>query len=139
MNYNNEFLISEAQKIRGFAYAPYSNFLVGAVLVTKDGKLYHGCNIENAGHTATNCAERTAFFKAISEGERNFSKIAIVGAPMGVEPNLLTAPCGVCRQVMMEFCDPETFIIVMPDGENGIIEILLKDLMPFGFGPNNLK
>lgn len=138
MNYNNEFLIAEAQKAREYAYAPYSNFLVGAVLVTTDGKLYHGCNIENASYPATNCAERTAFFKAISDGEINFSKIAIVGAPKGEEVNLFTTPCGICRQVMMEFCDPETFIIIMPDGNGGIVEILLKDLMPFAFGPNNI-
>ena len=138
MNYNNEFLIAEAQKAREYAYAPYSNFLVGAVLVTTDGKLYHGCNIENASYPATNCAERTAFFKAISDGEINFSKIAIVGAPKGEEANLFTTPCGICRQVMMEFCDPETFIIIMPDGNGGIVEIFLKDLMPFAFGPNNI-
>lgn len=138
MNYNNEFLIAEAQKAREYAYAPYSNFLVGAVLVTTDGKLYHGCNIENASYPATNCAERTAFFKAISDGEINFSKIAIVGALKGEEANLFTTPCGICRQVMMEFCDPETFIIIMPDGNGGIVEILLKDLMPFAFGPNNI-
>lgn len=138
MNYNNEFLIAEAQKAREYAYAPYSNFLVGAVLVTTDGKLYHGCNIENASYPATNCAERTAFFKAISDGEINFSKIAIVGAPKEEEANLFTTPCGICRQVMMEFCDPETFIIIMPDGNGGIVEILLKDLMPFAFGPNNI-
>jgi cytidine deaminase len=138
VNYNNEFLIAEAQKAREYAYAPYSNFLVGAVLVTTDGKLYHGCNIENASYPATNCAERTAFFKAISDGEINFSKIAIVGAPKGEEANLFTTPCGICRQVMMEFCDPETFIIIMPDGNGGIVEILLKDLMPFAFGPNNI-
>lgn len=138
MNYNNEFLIAEAQKAREYAYAPYSNFLVGAVLVTTDGKFYHGCNIENASYPATNCAERTAFFKAISDGEINFSKIAIVGAPKGEEANLFTTPCGICRQVMMEFCDPETFIIIMPDGNGGIVEILLKDLMPFAFGPNNI-
>ena len=138
MNYNNEFLIAEAQKAREYAYAPYSNFLVGAVLVTTDGKLYHGCNIENASYSAANCAERTAFFKAISDGKINFSKIAIVGAPKGEEANLFTPPCGICRQVMMEFCNPETFIIIMPDGNGGIVEILLKDLMPFAFGPNNI-
>ena len=139
MNYSKEFLISEAKKAREHAYAPYSNFMVGAALVTKDGKIYHGFNIENAGYTATNCAERTAFFRAVYDGEREFTKIAVVGAARGMEADILTAPCGVCRQVMMEFCDPETFIIIMPDGKGGIIEILLKDLLPFGFGPNNLK
>lgn len=135
----NTELIAQAKKARERAYAPYSNFRVGAALVTKDGKIYHGCNIENAGYSATNCAERTAFFRAVYDGEREFSKIAVVGAPRGVDADLLTAPCGVCRQVMMEFCDPETFTIIMPDGKCGIIEILLKDLLPYGFGPDNLK
>ena len=139
MNYTNEYLISEAKKAREHAYTPYSNFRVGAALVTKDGKIYHGCNIENAGYSATNCAERTAFFRAVYDGEMEFSKIAVVGAPAGVEADLLTAPCGVCRQVMMEFCDPETFTVIMPDGKVGTMEILLKDLLPFGFGPDNLK
>lgn len=132
-------LIAQAKKAREKAYTPYSNFQVGAALVTKDGKIYHGCNIENAGYSATNCAERTAFFRAVYDGEREFSKIAVVGAPRGVEADLLTAPCGVCRQVMMEFCDPETFTIIMPDGKGEILEVLLKDLMPYGFGPDNLK
>ena len=132
-------LINEAKKAREKAYVPYSNFMVGAALVTTDGKIYHGCNIENAAYSPTNCAERTAFFRAVYEGEREFSQIAVVGAPKGVEADLLTAPCGVCRQVMMEFCDPETFTIIMPDGKGGIIEILLKDLLPLGFGPDNLK
>ena len=139
MTYTNELLIQEAKKARQHAYAPYSNFMVGAALLTVEGTLYHGCNIENAAYGPSNCAERTAFFKAIYAGERNFSKIAIVGAPQNTEPNILTAPCGVCRQVMMEFCDPETFIIVMPDGQGGVLEVLLKDIMPLGFGPNNLK
>ena len=135
----NRELINEAKKAREKAYVPYSNFMVGAALETTDGKIYHGCNIENAAYSPTNCAERTAFFRAVYEGEREFSKIAVVGAPRGVEADLLTAPCGVCRQVMMEFCDPETFTIIMPDGKGGIIEILLKDLLPLGFGPDNLK
>ena len=139
MNYSNEFLIGEAKKAREHAYTPYSNFRVGAALVTKDGKIYHGCNIENAGYSATNCAERTAFFRAVYEGEKEFSKIAVVGAPAGMEADLLTAPCGVCRQVMMEFCDPETFTIIMPDGKGGIMELLLKELLPYGFGPENLR
>ena len=105
MNYTNEFLIAEAKKAREHAYTPYSNFRVGAALVTKDGKIYHGCNIENAGYSATNCAERTAFFRAVYDGEMQFSKIAVVGAPAGMEADLLTAPCGVCRQVMMEFAE----------------------------------
>ena len=135
----SENLIKEAKKAREKAYTPYSNFMVGAALLTKEGKIYHGCNIENAGYTPTICAERTAFFRAVYDGEREFDRIAVVGAPAGMEADLLTAPCGVCRQVMMEFCNPETFMIIMPDGKGGIIEILLKDLLPYGFGPDNLK
>ena len=132
-------LMKQAIQAREQAYCPYSGFAVGAALLCKSGTVYNGCNIENAAYTPTNCAERTAFFRAVYEGEREFSKIAVVGAPKGTEADLLTAPCGVCRQVMMEFCDPETFLIVMPDGKGGIIEMLLKDLVPFGFGPDNLK
>lgn len=135
----NEELILEAKKARERAYAPYSHFKVGAALLTKSGKIYHGCNIENAGYTPTNCAERTAFFKAVYDGEREFEKIAVVGALEGKEPDALCAPCGVCRQVMMEFCDPEAFKIVMADGENSCIEVLLKDLMPYAFSPSNLE
>lgn len=132
-------LIKEAKIARERAYAPYSNFKVGAALVTKSGKIYHGCNIENAAYTPSNCGERTAFFRAVYDGEREFDRIAVVGAPDGQEADILTAPCGVCRQVMMEFCDPETFVVIMPDGKGGALEVLLKDLVPYGFGPDNLK
>lgn len=132
-------LIKEAKIARERAYAPYSNFKVGAALVTKSGKIYHGCNIENAAYTPSNCGERTAFFRAVCDGEREFDRIAVVGAPDGQEADILTAPCGVCRQVMMEFCDPETFMVIMPDGKGGALEVLLKDLVPYGFGPDNLK
>ena len=131
-------LLMEAKKAREKAYAPYSHHKVGAALLTKSGKVYHGCNIENAGFTPTVCAERTAFFKAVYDGERKFSKIAVVGAIDDDKVDNLCAPCGVCRQVMMEFCDPESFVIVMANGEDKIVEILLKDLLPYGFGPNNL-
>ncbi len=132
-------LIKEAKIAREHAYAPYSNFKVGAALLTKSGKIYHGCNIENAAYTPSNCGERTAFFRAVYDGEREFDRIAVVGAPDGQEADILTAPCGVCRQVMMEFCDPETFVVIMPDGKGGALEVLLKDLVPYGFGPDNLK
>ena len=95
-------LIKEAKIARERAYAPYSNFKVGAALVTKSGKIYHGCNIENAAYTPSNCGERTAFFRAVYDGEREFDRIAVVGAPDGQEADILTAPCGVCRQVMMD-------------------------------------
>ena len=131
-------LIAMAMEQLQYSYAPYSNFKVAAALLAKNGKVYLGSNIENAAFTPTNCAERTAFFKAVSEGVTQFRAIAIVGGKEGVLTEL-TAPCGVCRQVMMEICDPETFMIIMPDGKGGIIEMLLKDLVPFGFGPDNLK
>ena len=136
---NNMDLLKEAKIARERAYSPYSLFKVGAALLTKSGKIYHGCNIENAAYSPTNCGERTAFFRAVYEGERDFDCIAVVGSPEGVEPDMPTAPCGVCRQVMMEFCDPETFTIIMPDGNGGALEVLLKDLVPYGFGPDNLK
>ena len=136
---NNMDLLKEAKIARERAYTPYSHFKVGAALLTKSGKIYHGCNIENAAYSPTNCGERTAFFRAVYEGERDYDCIAVVGSPEGVEPDMPPAPCGVCRQVMMEFCDPETFTIIMPDGNGGALEVRLKDLVPYGFGPDNLK
>lgn len=119
------------------AYAPYSEFKVGAALLAKSGKIYTGCNIENAAYTPTNCAERTAFFKAVSEGEREFEAICIVGGKDG-QLTGYTAPCGVCRQVMMEFCNPETFRILLAVSEDDYREYKLKELLPMGFGPDNL-
>ena len=135
----NAELIQEAKKARQRSYSPYSGFRVGAALLTKSGKVYHGCNIENAAYSPTNCAERTAFFRAIYEGEREFEKIAVVGALGDREPVDTCAPCGVCRQVMMEFCDPETFRVVLANGKDEQLEILLKDLVPYGFGGKNLE
>ena len=120
-----------------YSYTPYSGFKVGAALLTKDGKFYKGCNIENAAFTPTNCAERTAFFKAVSEGEREFRAICIVGGKDGVLTEY-AAPCGVCRQVMMEFCDPETFQIILATGKEQYEIFTLKELLPQGFGPTNL-
>lgn len=135
----SEELILEAKKAREHAYTPYSHFQVGAVLVAKSGKIYHGCNIENAAYSPTNCAERTAFFKAVYEGEREFERIAIVGGPEGSPADTLCAPCGVCRQVMMEFCDPDTFQIILATGEEDHRIYKLKDLLPLGFGPGNIQ
>ena len=132
-------LLEEAKKARLKAYTPYSNFKVGAALLTKSGKVYLGCNIENATYTPTNCAERTAFFKAVSEGKREFEKIAIVGAKDGEDANVMCSPCGVCRQVMMEFCDPKEFQIVLEDGNGGCFAKTLEEILPFGFGPANLR
>ncbi len=131
-------LIRSAIEAMGRAYAPYSHFLVGAALLAGSGKIYQGCNIENASYTPTNCAERTAFFKAVSEGEREFEAICIVGGMHG-ERTDYTAPCGVCRQVMMEFCSPETFRVILAVSETDYREYFLKDLLPMGFGPGNLR
>lgn len=120
-----------------YSYTPYSGFKVGAALLTKDGKFYTGCNIENAAFTPTNCAERTAFFKAVSEGEREFRAICIVGGKDGVLTEY-AAPCGVCRQVMMEFCDPETFQIILAVSKEDYKIFTLKEMIPMGFGPDNL-
>ena len=130
-------LISQALSARENAYAPYSGFMVGAALLCKDGTVYTGCNIENAAFTPTNCAERTAFFKAVSEGVRDFRAICIVGGMNGVLSGY-TAPCGVCRQVMMEFCDPETFQIILAAADGKYKIYSLKELLPEGFGPDNL-
>lgn len=120
-----------------FAYAPYSGFQVGAALLTKEGKMYTGCNIENAAYSSTNCAERTAFFKAVSEGERQFQAICIVGGKNGVLTDY-TAPCGVCRQVMMEFCNPDSFQIILAKDRETYKMFSLRELLPMGFGPDNL-
>ena len=106
-------------------------------LLTKSGKIYTGCNIENASYTPTNCAERTAFFKAVSEGVRDFQAICIVGGKDG-KLTEYTAPCGVCRQVMMEFCNPKTFQIILAVDKERYEIYTLEELMPLGFGPLNL-
>lgn len=130
-------IIEQALEARKKSYAPYSHFHVGACLETADGKLYTGCNIENAAYTPTNCAERTAFFKAVSEGERSFKRIAVVGGSDEKELDFC-APCGVCLQVMQEFCNPEEFEIVMAKSQDEYKVRLLKELLPMGFGPDNL-
>ena len=123
-------LMRAATEARKTAYAPYSHFLVGAALLTADGRVYTGCNIENAAYTPTNCAERTAFFKAVSEGERQFVAIAIVGGHEGQALGLCT-PCGVCRQVMSEFCDGDFRILLgSPDDFQ---TYRLGELLPLAF------
>lgn len=131
-------LICQAHEARRRAYTPYSGFKVGAALLTRAGKVYRGCNIENAAYGPTNCAERTAFFKAVSEGEREFEAIAIVGGKDGDSAQQMCAPCGVCRQVMMEFCNPKEFRIILEDGKDGFKAFTLEELLPLGFGPKNL-
>ena len=112
------------------AYAPYSGYLVGAALLTETGKVYTGCNVENASFSATNCAERTAVFKAISEGERRFSAIAVVGGKGGSITGFFP-PCGVCRQVLMEFCSAE-MPVYLTDG-NIVKTTTVGELLPHGF------
>ncbi|MDO4267859.1 MAG: cytidine deaminase [Eubacteriales bacterium] len=135
---DKEELFRLAREARERAYAPYSGFQVGAALLAGSGRIYQGCNIENAAYTPTNCAERTAFFKAVSEGEREFEAICIVGGRQGA-PCSFTAPCGVCRQVMMEFCSPETFLVILAADQEHMKEYRLEELLPEGFGPDNLK
>ncbi len=125
-------LIKLAMEARENSYCPYSGFAVGAALQTKEGKIYQGCNIENAAFTPTNCAERTAFFKAVSEGEQEFCRIAIVGGKKdgALKP---TSPCGVCLQVMQEFCDPDVFEVILATAEEKYEILKLRQLLPYGF------
>lgn len=125
-------LIKLAMEARENSYCPYSGFAVGAALQTKEGKIYQGCNIENAAFTPTNCAERTAFFKAVSEGEQEFCRIAIVGGKKdgALKP---TSPCGVCLQVMQEFCDPDVFEVILATTEEKYEILKLRQLLPYGF------
>ena len=132
-----EKLIDMAAAQLAYSYAPYSHFKVGAALLTREGKIYTGCNIENAAYTSTNCAERTAFFKAVSEGERSFRAICVVGGKDGILTEY-AAPCGVCRQVMMEFCHPDEFQIILATGREHYETFTLRQLLPLGFGPDNL-
>lgn len=120
-----------------YSYVPYSGFRVGAALLAQNGRVFTGCNIENAAYTPTNCAERTAFFKAVSEGVRDFRAICVVGGPQGRLASY-TPPCGVCRQVMMEFCRPEEFEIILAKSKEDYKVCTLKELLPQGFGPENL-
>ncbi len=135
---SDERLMELALEARERSYSPYSHFRVGAALLCADGSVYTGCNIENAAFTPGICAERTAVYKAVSEGKRDFQAIAIAGGPEGGEP-ALTAPCGVCRQVMREFCDPEEFRIILGAGTGEKQVFLLKELFPLSFGPDNLR
>ena len=130
-------LVKEALAAREFAYTPYSKFNVGAALLCKNGRVFRGCNIESASYTPTNCAERTAFFKAVSEGEREFSEIAIVGGPAGAPPADFCYPCGVCRQVMAEFCGRD-FKVYIAKSESEIREYSLDEIIPFAFTQEDL-
>ena len=128
-------LMQLAAAAREFSYAPYSHFRVGAALLGKSGRVYTGCNVENASYTPTNCAERTAVFKAVSEGETSFDAIAVIGGK-DEELSPLCAPCGVCRQVLSEFCDADLRVIL---GTPEAITVTdLGSLLPFSFGKKDL-
>lgn len=133
-------LIKKALEAKDFSYSPYSNFQVGAALLTKTGKIYTGCNIENAAYSPTNCAERTAFFKAISEGELQFDAIAIVGGKKGAttEEMEYCAPCGVCRQVMAEFCNIKDFKVILGKSEDDYKVYTLEQILPLAFTKEDL-
>ena len=128
---DTDLLIQTAVKMLDFSYVPYSHFHVGAALLTKSGKIYTGCNIENAAYGPSNCAERTAIFKAVSEGEKEFQAIAIVGGPEGKIEDFCP-PCGLCRQVMAEFCDKD-FKIILSNGKKEVKTFTLSDLLPESF------
>ena len=132
---NHQDLYSLAESARKKAYAPYSHFTVGAALLTKEGKVYFGCNIENAAYGAVNCAERTAFFTAVCEGERDFAAIAIAGGREG-QTGDVCAPCGICRQVMAEFCAAD-FQVILASGE-GVKAYRLDEILPLSFTKENL-
>ena len=131
-------LVSMALQARANAYVPYSKYAVGAALLTEGGEIYLGCNIENASYGATNCAERTAFFKAVSEGKRSFRGIAIAGGIAGENPVDYAYPCGVCRQVMKEFCSEAFQIIVVKSSVDYRI-FTLAELLPYGFGGESIR
>lgn len=131
---NDKELVEIAKKMLEKSYAPYSKFHVGAALLAKNGKVYTGCNVENAAYGPSNCAERTAVFKAVSEGDREFEAIAIVGGPDGIIKDYC-APCGVCRQVLSEFCSKD-FKIILCNSEDNIKCFTLAELLPESFSLN---
>ena len=131
-------LIRAAFAARRFAYTPYSHFKVGAALLARSGQVFTGCNIESASYSPTNCAERTALFKAVSEGVTEFSAIAIVGSREGEVNRIVTSPCGVCRQALFEFGGPD-LTVIMARSEEDYLETTLGELLPYGFGPKNLE
>lgn len=131
-------LVQAALDARRNAYVPYSHYAVGAALLTEEGEIFPGCNIENASYGVTNCAERTAFFRAVSQGKRKFRAIAIAGGMEGEGPVEYAYPCGVCRQVMREFCKDDFKILVAKSVED-FQEYRLDELLPFGFGGEAIR
>ena len=137
-NIDRKALIRAAFAAREYAYTPYSNFKVGAALLAKNGSVYTGCNIECASFTPTNCAERTALFKAVSEGVHEFAAVAVVGAKDGAPDDaLITSPCGVCRQMLYEFAPGLRVLAARGDGD--FQDAALEELLPHGFGPHSLE
>ena len=134
----HEELLKTAIEARENAYVPYYHFAVGAALLAKSGKVYRGCNVENAAYGPTNCAERTAFFTAVCAGEREFEALAICGGPAGKPVSELCAPCGVCRQVIREFC-PDDFPIVLTTDGTKLYETTLAELLPLSFSADDLN
>ena len=132
-----EELVQLAKDARARSYVPYSHYAVGAALLCKDGTVYQGCNIENAAFGPTICAERVAVFKAVYDGQRDFEAIAVAGGRAGEEVTALFPPCGVCRQVLAEFCPPE-FPVLLITGPDAFRKVTLAELLPFGFGPSYL-
>jgi len=132
-NMTKEQLLEEAKVARTYAYVPYSNFAVGAALLTEDGKIYRGCNIENAAYGMANCAERTALFKAVSEGDKNFKMIAVIA-----DSDRPVPPCGACRQVMAELCPPDMKVI-LTNLNGDILETTVKELLPGAFKAEDLN
>lgn len=132
-------LIREAGKARENAYAPYSNYMVGAALIAEDGSITRGCNVENASYGATVCAERNAVFSAVAKGQRRFLAIALVAGPKDADlPAEYPSPCGICRQVLREFCDPREFCVIMARTEEDYRIMTLEELLPESFGPEFL-
>ena len=131
-------LLDRAIEAREFSYSPYSDYMVGAALLAENGEIITGCNVENAAYGPSNCAERTAFFTAVSKGLRGFQAIAIAGGKRNGESDL-AYPCGVCRQVMAEFCNPDSFYIIVGKSREDYREDTLKELLPESFGAANLK
>ena len=134
----HEELLKTAIEARENAYVPYSHFAVGAALLAKSGKVYRGCNVENAAYGPTNCAERTAFFTAVCAGEREFEALAICGGPAGKPVSELCAPCGICRQVIREFC-PDDFPIILTTDGTKLYETTLAELLPLSFSADDLN
>lgn len=131
-------LANMAREMRNNSYVPYSGFAVGAALLCRNGKIYGGCNIENAAYGPSICAERTAIAKAVSEDQRDFIAIAIAGGKKGEKVQGAVPPCGVCRQVMREFCDPKNFEVILVTSEEEFESHTLGEMLPMSFGPENL-